>query len=93
MFLVIFYWEDIPNERENECSDSFYLYIKLFVAKVDGLCSMEPSRNLFVTCLKYGRFLALFFLCQFVYRGTPTVLWRTQNNIIEFFIHLAYRSA
>ena len=74
MFPVIFYWEHIPDAREKKCGDVFYLYIKLFGAKVDVFCSMEPSGNLFVACLKYGWFLVIFFVCQFVYRGTPTVL-------------------
>jgi hypothetical protein len=71
---VISYWEHISYAGENECNDIFYLYIKLFGAKVDGFCSMEPSGNLLVACLKYGWFLVIFFVCQFVYRGTPTIL-------------------
>jgi hypothetical protein len=90
---VIFYWEHIPDARENECDDIFSLYIKLFGAKVDGSCSMEPSGNLLAACLKFGWFLVVCFVSQFVYRRTPTVVWRTQNNIIEFFSQLARRSA
>jgi hypothetical protein len=71
--------------KENECADVFSLYIKLFGAKVDGFYSMEPSGNFLLDYLKYGWFLVIWFVCQFVYRGTPTLLWRTWNNIIEFF--------
>jgi hypothetical protein len=39
---VIFSWEHIPDVRENQCHDVFFLYIKLFDAKVDAYCSMEP---------------------------------------------------
>jgi hypothetical protein len=85
MALVILYWEHIPKERENECGDAFNLYIKLFGAKFGGFCSMEPSGNLLTAYLKYGWFLVVFFVCQFVYHGTPTVLWSTWNNIIELF--------
>jgi hypothetical protein len=85
IFSIIFYWEHIPDARENECGDVFYLYIKLFGVKIDGFCSMEPSGNLLATCLKYGWFLVMCFVCQFVYHETPIVLWRTENNIIEFF--------
>ena len=67
MFPIIFYSEHIPDARENECNDIFYLYIKLFGAKVDGFCSMEPSGNLLVDCLKYGWFLVICFVCQYVY--------------------------
>jgi hypothetical protein len=56
---VILYWEHIPEARENECGDVFNLYIKLFGAKVDGFCSMEPSGNLLAACLKYGWFLVI----------------------------------
>jgi hypothetical protein len=90
---VIFYWEHIQDARENECGDIFSLYIKFFGAKVDGSYSMEPSGNLLAACLKFGWFLVVCFVSQFVYRGTPTVVWRTQNNIIEFFSQLARRSA
>jgi hypothetical protein len=71
--------------REKECTDVFSLYIKLFGAKVDGFCSMEPSGNFLLGCLKYGWFLVIWFVCQFAYRGTPALLWRTLNNIVEFF--------
>ena len=39
---VIFSWEHIPYVRENQCHDVFFLYIKLFDAKVDVYYSMEP---------------------------------------------------
>ena len=42
MASVIFSWEHIPNVRENQFHDVFLLYIKLFDAKVDVYCSMEP---------------------------------------------------
>jgi hypothetical protein len=51
---IIFYWEHIPDVRENECDDVFSLYIKLFSAKVDGFFSMEPFGNLLATFLKFG---------------------------------------
>jgi hypothetical protein len=39
---VIFSWEHIPDVRENQCHVCFFIYIKLFDAKVDVYCSMEP---------------------------------------------------
>jgi hypothetical protein len=77
MASIIFYWEHILDARENECGDVFSLYIGLFGAKVDGSCYMKPSQNLLVACLKFGWFLVMFFVSQFVYRGTPTVFSRT----------------
>jgi hypothetical protein len=71
--------------REKECANIFSLYIKLFGAKVDGFYSMEPYGNFLMGCLKYGWFLVIWFVYQFVYSGTPALLWRTWNNIIEFF--------
>jgi hypothetical protein len=71
--------------REKECVNVFSLYIKLFGAKVDGFCSMEPSGNFLLGCLNYGWFLVIWFVYQFVYRGTPALLWRIGNNIVEFF--------
>jgi hypothetical protein len=82
---VIFYWVHIPDVRENECHDVFSLYIKLFDAKVDASCSMEPCGNLLAACLEFNWFLVVCFVCQFVYRGTPSVVWRTQNNRIAIF--------
>jgi hypothetical protein len=61
MGMVILYWEHIPDARENECGDVFSFYIKLFGAKVDGSCSMEPSGNLLAACLKFGWFLVVCF--------------------------------
>jgi hypothetical protein len=75
--LVILYSEHIPDARENECSDVFSLYIKLFGAKVDASCSMEPCGNLLAACLKFSWFLVVSFVCQFVDRETLTIVWRT----------------
>jgi hypothetical protein len=82
---VIFSWEHIPDVRENQCHDVFSLYIKLFDAKVDACCSMEPCGILLAACLEFSWFLVVCFVCQFVYRGTPSVVWRTQNNRIAIF--------
>jgi hypothetical protein len=90
----LFYSGNIYQMQEkNECGDIFSLYMKLFGAKVDVSCSMEPSGNLLAACLKFSWFLVVCFICQFVYCGTPTVVWRTQNNRIEFFSQLAHKSA
>jgi hypothetical protein len=72
MASVIFYWEHIPYERENECGDVFSLYIKLFGANVDVSRSMEPSGNLLVTCLKFGWFLVMCKL-QLFFGGHGTI--------------------
>ena len=71
-------------KRKGMCQRLFFLY-QMFGAKVNGFCSMEPSGNFLMGCLNYGWFLVIWFVCQFVYHGTPALLWRTQNNIIEFF--------
>jgi hypothetical protein len=81
---VIFYWVHIPYVRENECH-VFYLYIKLFDAKVNVSCSMEPCGKLFVACLEFNWFLVVCFIFQFVYCGNLSVVWRTQNNRIAIF--------
>jgi hypothetical protein len=82
---VIFYWEHIANVRENECYDVFSLYIELFDAKVDASYSMKPCGNLLAACLEFTWFLVVCFVCQFVYRRTPSVVWRTRNNRISIF--------
>jgi hypothetical protein len=39
---VIFTWEHIPDVREKQCHDVFFIYIKFFDAKVNVYFSMEP---------------------------------------------------
>jgi len=82
---VIFYWQHIPDARENNCGVVFSLNIKLFGANTDGFSFVEPSGNLLAAYLKFSWFLVMCFVCQFVYHRTSTVLWRTRHNIIEFF--------
>jgi hypothetical protein len=90
---IIFYCEHIPYAKENESGNVFSLYIKLFGAKVDASCSMEPSAKLLVACLKFSWFMVVFFVYQFVYCRTLTFFWRKQNNRIQFFSQLARKSA
>ena len=85
MALVIFYWEHIPDARENECRNAFSLYIKLFDAKVDASCSMEPCGNLLAACLEFSWFLVVCFVFHFVYCGTSSVVCTKRNNRIANF--------
>jgi hypothetical protein len=62
MASIIFSWEHILDVRENQCSDVFSLYIKLFDAKADACFSIKPCGILLTTCLEFSWFLVVCFV-------------------------------